>query len=99
MRDIVIYRDDASHQAPVGVILNKQSVGSHEDGNDRPLVSDPGASHAAGSIVGSSIAAGSVSASELPRGLLEMDLDGQIIEVSISHDKEYAVAVAVVPHN
>jgi hypothetical protein len=99
MRDIVIYRDNANHQAPLGVILNKQSDGAHDDGHGLVRMSDPGALHNAEATRNSDIAASSVPITELPRELIEMNLDGQIVLVSISHDNDYAVAVAVVPHS
>lgn len=99
MRDIVIYRDIVNHQAPLGVILDKQFGGSHGDGNSTTLVSDKGTSHTVKATRNSDIADSSVPAPELPRGLLEMNIDGQIVQVSISHDKDYAMATAIVPHS
>ena len=85
MRDIVIYRDAANEKAPFGIILD--DVPSYRDHENSRCIG-----------VAEQLDLGdSMLSSELPQELLELGLEGQIVPVSISHDKDYAVATALVP--
>ena len=64
MKDIIIYREPYSSEAPRAVILDQSSTGA----DDYP--------------------------EELSNGL---QLDGQSVLLTISHENDYAIATAVVP--
>jgi phosphopantetheinyl transferase (holo-ACP synthase) len=88
MRDIIIYRDAANKNTPFGIILDKTPDDTSNTSDESPRTAK---------TAGESNPRGSTVSTGLPYELTDIALDGQIVPVSISHDKDYAVATALVP--
>jgi phosphopantetheinyl transferase (holo-ACP synthase) len=88
MRDIVIYREAANQKAPFGIILDKIPRNTLPTGNE---------SLSWAKVVEGSKLGKPTMPIDLPQELMDLGLDGQIVPVSISHDKDYAIATALVP--